>query len=149
VTSTSAALNGTGNPNGEATTGLFRISTTNPVTCNDTFGTRVPATSGTGLGSGTTNQSYQITTMGLTPGTLYYFCAIAQSSVGTAFGSVVTFTLYYWLLQRMPVKRLALIAYIIPVEAVLLGTLIDEPFSARILAGSALVIVGVALAVRG
>ncbi len=66
----------------------------------------------------------------------------------TVFGSVVTFTLYYWLLQRMPVKRLALIAYIIPVEAVLLGTLIDEPVSARILLGSALVVGGVALAVR-
>ena len=67
----------------------------------------------------------------------------------TVFGSVVTFTLYYWLLQRMPVKRLALIAYIIPVEAVLLGTLIDEPFTPRILVGSALVVLGVALAVRG
>ena len=66
----------------------------------------------------------------------------------TVFGSVITFTLYYWLLQRMPVKRLALIAYIIPVEAVLLGTLIDEPFSLRILGGSALVVIGVALAVR-
>ena len=67
----------------------------------------------------------------------------------TVFGSVVTFTLYYWLLQRMPVKRLALIAYIIPVEAVLLGTLVDEPFTPRILVGSALVVLGVALAVRG
>ena len=66
----------------------------------------------------------------------------------TLLGSVVTFTLYYWLLQRMPVKRLALIAYVIPVEAVLLGTLLDEPFSPRILAGSALVVGGVALAVR-
>jgi len=92
VTSTSAALNGSGNPNGEATTGLFRISTTNPVTCNDTFGTRVPATSGTGLGSGTTNQSYQITTMGLTPGTLYYFCAITSNPSGTALGNVLSFT---------------------------------------------------------
>ena len=63
-------------------------------------------------------------------------------------GSVVTFTLYYWLLQRMTVKRLALIAYIIPVEAVLLGTLLDEPFTARMLAGSALVVVGVGLAVH-
>ena len=66
----------------------------------------------------------------------------------TLFGSVVTFTLYYWLLQRIPVRRLALIAYVIPVEAVLLGTLVDEPFTARILVGSALVVLGVALAVR-
>jgi drug/metabolite transporter (DMT)-like permease len=64
------------------------------------------------------------------------------------FGSAVTFTLYYWLLRQLPVKRLALIAYIIPVEAVLIGTLIDEPFTLRVLAGSALVVFGVALAVH-
>src|SRR6266496_4261408 len=44
VTSTSALLNGSGNPNGEMTTGWYRINTANPGTCNDTFGTRVPAT---------------------------------------------------------------------------------------------------------
>jgi drug/metabolite transporter (DMT)-like permease len=66
----------------------------------------------------------------------------------TVFGSVVTFTLYYWLLERMAVKRLALIAYVIPVEAVFLGTLIDEPFSSRMLVGSMLVVGGVALAVH-
>ncbi len=64
------------------------------------------------------------------------------------FGSVVTFTLYYWLLERMAVKRLALIAYVIPVEAVLLGTLVSEPFTARMLGGTALVVLGVALAVH-
>ena len=34
-----------------ATTGWFRYSTASPGTCNDTFGTRAPATGGTSLGS--------------------------------------------------------------------------------------------------
>src|SRR5262249_10253479 len=46
VTSLAATLNGTVNPNGAATTGWFRYSTVNPGTCNDTFGTRAPATGG-------------------------------------------------------------------------------------------------------
>jgi drug/metabolite transporter (DMT)-like permease len=63
-------------------------------------------------------------------------------------GSAVTFTLYYWLLAHLPAKRLALIAYIIPVEAVLIGALRDEPITARVVAGGVLVITGVALAVH-
>ena len=64
------------------------------------------------------------------------------------FGSAITFTLYYWLLSHLPAKRLALIAYVIPVEAVLIGTLRGEPLTLRVLGGSALVIGGVALAVH-
>jgi len=63
-------------------------------------------------------------------------------------GSAVTFTLYYWLLSQLPAKRLALIAYIIPVEAVLIGTAVGETLTARVIAGSLLVVVGVALAVH-
>jgi drug/metabolite transporter (DMT)-like permease len=64
-------------------------------------------------------------------------------------GSAVTFTLYYWLLSHLPAKRLALIAYIIPVEAVLIGVFfLDEPITARVVLGSVLVVVGVALAVH-
>lgn len=62
------------------------------------------------------------------------------------FGSAVTFTLYYWLLAHLPAKRLGLITYIIPVVAVLIGTARGEPFTLRTVAGSALVIAGVALA---
>jgi drug/metabolite transporter (DMT)-like permease len=64
------------------------------------------------------------------------------------FGSALTFTLYYWLLSHLPAKRLALIAYLIPLEAVLIGNLRGEPFTLKILAGSALVVGGVALAVH-
>jgi len=63
-------------------------------------------------------------------------------------GSAVTFTLYYWLLAHLPVKRLALISYIVPVVAVALGILRGEPFTLRTLAGSTCVVAGVALAVR-
>ena len=52
ITASSAQLNGTANAGGEATTGWFRHSTTNPGTCDDLFGTRVPGTLGTAVGSG-------------------------------------------------------------------------------------------------
>ncbi|HKQ60756.1 MAG TPA: EamA family transporter [Candidatus Polarisedimenticolaceae bacterium] len=64
------------------------------------------------------------------------------------FGSAVTFTGFYWLLERLPAKRLALIAYFTPVIAVLVGNLRGEPFTLRILSGAALVVGGVALAVQ-
>ena len=49
ITTSSADLNGAGVPNSEQTTGWFRISSTNPGTCDDTFGNRVPASGGTDL----------------------------------------------------------------------------------------------------
>jgi drug/metabolite transporter (DMT)-like permease len=64
------------------------------------------------------------------------------------FGSALTFTVYFWLLSHMPAKRLALIAYVIPVEAVIIGLFRGEPMTVKVLAGSALVVSGVALAVR-
>ncbi len=63
-------------------------------------------------------------------------------------GSALTFSLYFWLLSHLPAKRLALIAYLIPVVAVGVGVLRGEPFTLHTLAGSAVVVFGVALAVR-
>jgi drug/metabolite transporter (DMT)-like permease len=63
-------------------------------------------------------------------------------------GSAVTFSLYYWLLSHLPAKRLALIAYIIPIEAVVIGAFRDEPITLRVILGATLVIAGVALAVH-
>jgi drug/metabolite transporter (DMT)-like permease len=64
-------------------------------------------------------------------------------------GSSVAFTLYYWLLRRLPATSLSLVNYATPVVAVLVGSLfLDEPFTLRILLGAALVVVGVAVAVR-
>src|SRR5205807_7383132 len=87
-----AVLNGTGNPNGLPTTGWFRLSSTNPVNCDDTFATRVPATSGTDLGTGNAAVAYSITATGLVPGTTYYYCAIASNSSGNGHGAVLNFT---------------------------------------------------------
>ena len=92
VTATTAQLNGSVNPNGNTTTGWFRYSTTSPGLCNDTFGTRVPTTSGTNLGSGSSEITYNYSISDLLPGVTYHVCAIASSSIGTAFGEVLSFT---------------------------------------------------------
>ena len=62
--------------------------------------------------------------------------------------SVVCFSLYYWLLSHLPAKRLALIAYTIPIIAVLIGAMRGEPLLARTLVGSVMVLIGIALAVH-
>ena len=64
-------------------------------------------------------------------------------------GSAVAFTVYYWLLRRLPATSLSLINYATPVVAVLIGTLwLGEPFTLRIFLGGLLVVAGVAVAVR-
>jgi len=92
VTGGSARLRGSANPNGAATTAWFRYDTTDPGTCNDSFGTRTPVHGGAGLGSGTSGVQYTRFINELTTGTPYYYCAIAENVDGIAFGSVVTFT---------------------------------------------------------
>ncbi len=92
VTSTTATLEGSANPNAASTTGWFRFSTTNPTTCDDTFGTRAPSSGGSALGSGSSAVSYTRSISGLAPGSTYYYCAIAQNAHGLSFGAVMTFT---------------------------------------------------------
>jgi len=92
VSATGGTLNGSANPNGAATTGWFRYSTTNPITCDDTFGTRAPTTGGTALGAGTSPVTFSRALTGLAPATTYFYCAIAQNSAGTSFGSIFTLT---------------------------------------------------------
>src|SRR5439155_20513752 len=60
VGSSSATLNGSANPNLAATTGWFRYSNVNPGACDDTFGTRAPASGGIALGSGNTSSPYAL-----------------------------------------------------------------------------------------
>ena len=61
-------------------------------------------------------------------------------------GTVVTFLLYYWLLANVRATQAALLAYLIPLVAVAVGVMcLHEPMTGRILAGSGLVVVGVAL----
>jgi hypothetical protein len=92
VTANSATLNGTATPNGTAATGWFRYSATSPGSCDDTFGTRMPASGGTALGSGAVPANYAQALSGLSPGTSYFFCAIASNAVGTSFGALLSFT---------------------------------------------------------
>jgi beta-glucanase (GH16 family) len=89
---TAATLNGSADPNGAATTGHFRYATTNPGSCNETFGTRAPSSGGSSLGSGSSAVAYSQVLSGLTASTTYYYCAIANNSAGTGFGSPHSFT---------------------------------------------------------
>jgi drug/metabolite transporter (DMT)-like permease len=64
-------------------------------------------------------------------------------------GSVVGYSAYAYALKHLPVTTVSLYAYINPVIAVALGTLLlGEPFSPRIVVASAVVLAGVLL-VRG
>jgi len=92
VTSSAAVLNATGVPRGDTTIGWFRYSTTNPGTCNDTFGTRLPAAGGTALGADNATVPFAEALSGLPLGTTHYFCAIAANGIGMTFGGVVQFT---------------------------------------------------------
>jgi hypothetical protein len=94
ITSNEAILNGTANPNGLTTTAWFRYSESNPGSCNDNFGTRVPASGGVSLGNGNSPVSFSQIAINLSPGTTYYFCAIAQNSAGKSFGNLLSFTTY-------------------------------------------------------
>ena len=61
-------------------------------------------------------------------------------------GSIVGFVSYIYALKHLPVSTVSLYAYINPVIAVLLGTiLLDEPFGARVILAGALVFLGSAV----
>jgi drug/metabolite transporter (DMT)-like permease len=66
-----------------------------------------------------------------------------------AVGSVVGYSAYAYALKHLPVTTVSLYAYVNPVIAVALGTLLlGEPFSQRIVVSSAIVLVGVLLVRR-
>lgn len=63
------------------------------------------------------------------------------------FGSIITFTSYYWLLKRVSVIILSMLAFITPVVALILGWLIfDEYLTERHLTGVVLVLSGLVTA---
>lgn len=83
VTSSSAQLNGTVNPNGGNTTCYFE------------YGKSIKYGAITGnkwLGSGTTNVPVNATLTGLAPKTGYHFRIVATNSAGTSYGDDQTFT---------------------------------------------------------
>jgi drug/metabolite transporter (DMT)-like permease len=64
-------------------------------------------------------------------------------------GSALPFTLYFWLLRREAATRMSMINYATPVLAVAIGVFfLNEPFTLRIVLGSALVLLGVGLAIN-
>ncbi len=83
VSSVSATLNGTVNPNGAATNYHFEYGLTTG------YGTH---TSTTSTGSGTDNVSVSANILGLSVGSTYHFRLIAFNSKGTTQGSDQTFT---------------------------------------------------------
>ncbi len=85
VTSTSATLNGTVNPNGLATTAYFEWGTSSTLA---TFST-TPFQS---IGSGTSVVSVTANLSGLSVNTTYYYRVVGQNSAGTQRGSIVSFT---------------------------------------------------------
>ena len=61
-------------------------------------------------------------------------------------GSIAGFSAYAYALKHLPVSTVSLYAYVNPVIAVLLGTLIlDEPLSPRLIVAGAIVLVGMAM----
>lgn len=62
-------------------------------------------------------------------------------------GTVLTFSLYFWLLRHTEAWRLSTISYVTPAVALLLGTFVaGEPFTIWTLAGSLTILAGVVLA---
>ncbi len=64
-----------------------------------------------------------------------------------SFGTVASFTTYYWLMKRINIVILSLSSFITPIIAVILGWMIlDEKLSLQTLIGSILVLVGILFA---
>jgi drug/metabolite transporter (DMT)-like permease len=62
------------------------------------------------------------------------------------FGSVIAFTSYYWLLKKISVLALSLVAFITPVVAIISGWLfLNEQLSAREISGSVVVLFGLVI----
>lgn len=60
------------------------------------------------------------------------------------FGTVVTFSIYYWLLKRIEVVYLSLLTMMTPIIAVILGaSILKESFSQRTVVGALVVLAGV------
>jgi drug/metabolite transporter (DMT)-like permease len=65
------------------------------------------------------------------------------------FGSVLAYTAYTWLLQNTSVSRVSTYAYVNPVVAIFLGSvLLNEPIDAFIVIGAAMIVIAVIVVIR-
>jgi len=75
--------------------------------------------------------------------------AVASVLYLAVMGTVVTFSLYYWLLRTCPAHRMALIAYVTPAIALILGwAFAGEPITSFTLSGAACILLGVVMIVH-
>ena len=80
----------------------------------------------------------------------FHWTAIAVIALAylVTVGSVIAFTLFYWLVRHMDVINTMLISLVTPVVAVVLGMIVlHEKFNWRLLAGAACIISGISLIV--
>lgn len=84
ITASSAILDSDVNPNGLTTKGWFQYTSNNVSSCTASVAWTSIAQSN--LGSGTTPLTNPSQATGLTAGTPYYFCAVAENSSGTTYG---------------------------------------------------------------
>jgi hypothetical protein len=92
VGSTSATLNGSGNPNLSASTGVVPLRHHRSRHLQRCLRIRAPVSGGTALGAGSSAVPYGQALTSLVPGTTYYYCALASNVVGTGLGTVLSFT---------------------------------------------------------
>jgi phosphodiesterase/alkaline phosphatase D-like protein len=85
VTSSSASMNGSVNPNGSSATGWFEWGTSSTLS---TF----TSTTAQSVGSGTTAVSFSANLTGLAPNTAYYYRAAGQNGAGTQKDAILSFT---------------------------------------------------------
>jgi len=75
--------------------------------------------------------------------------SVAAFAYLVLFGSLIAFSAYVWLLQNVPVSKVATYAYVNPVIAIVLGWLIlNEQITGMTLVGAAVIVASVAAVVR-
>lgn len=80
----------------------------------------------------------------------FSFESIVALAYLIVFGSVLAYTAYTWALIHAPVSRVSTYAYVNPVVAVALGALLlNETIHLTMIIGAAMIVVAVALVVRG
>jgi drug/metabolite transporter (DMT)-like permease len=124
-----------------------------------TVGTTLVKKYGSGVSSTLLNRNGMFVAAGLLLATAFTFergasAAWTLPAVGSVLylslmGTVVTFTLFFWLLRYAPAHQLGMIAYVTPVIALILGWAVgEEPITVFTLGGAALILGGVLLVAR-